>query len=202
MPERIGVRELPAGSVGTKGLLFSSVSYDDEAWIEDAVRFLVSAVEENGTKKAKPIVVHSLRVGFYLYHLRIDSDVVLAGFFHDLLESTGVSAKEISSEYNKRVSQIVVANSVDKSNGNWEARYIDSIRRCQRIGTDALVVRAADAIDNVKRQLSSRRLERYDRLIRKIDLLIEAFEQIPFHEIHDRLIDDLHFCKSRLITGI
>jgi len=115
--------------------------------IERALRYLVRTFESSGDNP-KPVILHSTRVGIDLYDRGDEEHVVIAGFLHDLLEDTAVSADEIRSEFGDEVGAIVEAATVDDSIDEYLERHYDIYGRCFDLGRDAVVVKAADILDN------------------------------------------------------
>ncbi len=114
--------------------------------IERAVEFLVNAIQETG-HNPKPVILHSVRVGMYLYEQDCGPEVVIAGLLHDLLEDTETSIHEIENEFGSNVSELVWANSYDVSLPRPQ-RDIELVDRCSRHGFDALLIKGADILDN------------------------------------------------------
>ncbi|WP_435359976.1 HD domain-containing protein [Haloarchaeobius sp. DFWS5] len=118
---------------------------DDE--IEQAIQYLVHSFESSGDNP-KPVILHSTRVGMDLYDREYEKHVVVAGFLHDLIEDTDVTADEIRSEFGDEVATIVAATSFDTEIDGYLERHYDIYKRCFELGRDAVVVKAADLLDN------------------------------------------------------
>jgi (p)ppGpp synthase/HD superfamily hydrolase len=116
---------------------------------EKAIILLTKAMS-NGQTWDKPTLFHSIRVGSKLYEMGYPRDIVLAGFLHDLLEDTPVGSDQIESQFGKRVLEIVKANSKDPSIKDSHEKRKDMVVRCAATGSDALIVKIADVVDNFK----------------------------------------------------
>jgi len=116
---------------------------------EKAISLLANAMPATLALK-KPTLFHSIRVGSDLYLRGYPREMVLAGFLHDLLEDTDVSADQIEAQFGKRVLEIVQANSRDASIPDPHMRKKDVILRSIQTGSDALTVKLADIVDNFK----------------------------------------------------
>jgi (p)ppGpp synthase/HD superfamily hydrolase len=116
---------------------------------EKAIRLLTEAMPASRTWN-KPTLFHSIRVGSDLYLKSYPREMVLAGFLHDLLEDTEVTADQIEKQFGKRVLEIVQANSKDNSIPDPHLRKKDLILRCVQTGFNALTVKLADIVDNFK----------------------------------------------------
>lgn len=115
--------------------------------IERAIRYLVHSFESSGNNP-KPVILHSTRVGMDCYRRGYESRIVVAGFLHDLLEDTDVTAEEIRSRFGAEVTEIVEATSFDDSIDGYLQRCYDVYSRCFELGRSAVVVKAADILDN------------------------------------------------------
>jgi (p)ppGpp synthase/HD superfamily hydrolase len=116
--------------------------------IEDAIKFLVFAIREYG-KNTKPVILHSVRVGFHLYNLEYDKDIVIAAILHDVIEDTDIDIKEVEEKFGKEVAKLVEGNSFDENIEDKTERYKENFERCRKAGKDALIVKAADFFDNI-----------------------------------------------------
>ena len=96
----------------------------------------------------KPTLLHSIRVGTYLYNNRYSQNIVLGGYLHDIIEDTEIDNKLIEEKFGKSVLDIVLANSKDPSLA--EDTNQELLQRCLAYGEDALVVKTADILDNYK----------------------------------------------------
>jgi len=116
---------------------------------EKAVRLISSAfpIEEN---RRKPILMHVLRVGFYLYENDYSEEIVLGGLLHDVLEFSDVTREDIEREFGGGVLEIVVANTQNREIEGKIERWEDMVIRCVDAGSDSLVVKAADVLDSLK----------------------------------------------------
>lgn len=115
--------------------------------IEEAIKFLVFAIEKSKNNE-KPVIFHSIKVGIYLYREGYAKEMVIAGILHDLLEDSDVAFEEIEKRFGKRAARLVKANSFDKGVVDKRERYSQTFRRCLKVGKDALVIKAADILDN------------------------------------------------------
>jgi len=115
--------------------------------IQEAVVFLVTRMLESG-HNPKPVVFHSVCVGVRLYNLNYEPNIVKAGILHDIIEDSDTSLAEIVERFGEKVAQVVQSNTFDQTVGNRAAQGIECIQRCLNYGRDALIVRAADKLDN------------------------------------------------------
>jgi len=115
--------------------------------IERAIQYLVHSFESSGNNP-KPVILHSTRVGMNLYNRDYQKRTVISGLLHDLLEDTDVTSDEIRSKFGKDVANIVEATSFNESIDDYLKRHYDIYKRCFELGRSAVVVKAADILDN------------------------------------------------------
>jgi (p)ppGpp synthase/HD superfamily hydrolase len=115
--------------------------------IERAIKFLVFAIHKSGNNP-KPVILHSIRVGLYLNNLGYGKNIILAAILHDIIEDSETSLEEIKQQFGQEVASIVEANSFDKTVADKTERYKEAFNRCLKKGKDALIIKAADILDN------------------------------------------------------
>lgn len=140
--------------------------------LERAIVFLVLAMERSGNNP-KPVILHSIRVAFLLNEQSYDPHIVIAGALHDLIEDSATTLKEIEQSFGVRVAQLVSANTFDKTIADRIQRDTDMLERCKQEGKDALLIKAADILENSYHfQLDpTRDLDRW--LLKKMGLFLE-----------------------------
>jgi len=120
--------------------------------IQRAIRFLIDCcLNREGDQKIanpKPVVMHSLRIGFDLLKRGYVKDIVIGAILHNVEEDAGVSIKEIEKRFGKKVAKIVEAVSYDPNIADNKERYLDTYKRIVKAGRDAIIVSVADHIDN------------------------------------------------------
>ncbi len=115
--------------------------------VEKAISFLVYAFTTTG-HNPKPVILHSIRTGLYLYHQNHAQDVVVAAILHDLIEDTDVKIGDIEKEFGTAVARLVEANSFNTAITQRNERDMDMLKRCKEGGKWAMLIKAADIFDN------------------------------------------------------
>lgn len=159
-----------------------------EERVEEAVLFLVKVLAPRSRRGKKAVVLHSLRVGFYLMSLGFGEDVVIAGILHDVAEKTDHSPGALGRRFGGRIGRIVAAVTNNQRIHDALGRYEDSIRRCRECGEEALIVRAADLMDNSDRLLARGSDERLIKMADKIRLLLKTCRDAG---VDARVVEDL-----------
>lgn len=117
--------------------------FEKRELIEKAVNFITTKFQETKKELTKPVLFHSLNIGFYLYKKGYSVNAVLAGLLHDTTEDTQTTLEEITEIFGKEVTDLVDANS--KREGE---KTREMIGRCIALGEEALIVKAADVMEN------------------------------------------------------
>lgn len=115
--------------------------------IEEAIIFLVREYTSSG-RNPKPVILHSILVGLSLAKLDYPIHVIQAGFLHDIIEDSSVSIKSVKEQFGDKVVSIVAACTYDRSIRDKTKQYKDAMRRAREAGKEALIVMAADLIQN------------------------------------------------------
>ena len=128
-------------------MVFSEKNPRDAQKIEEAIIFLVTRMLESG-HNPKPVVLHSVRVGMYLYNYNYEPDIVKAAILHDIIEGSDTTVDEIREHFGDKVAQLVQANTFDNTAGDRTIQGEECLQRCLEYGKDALIVKAADMLEN------------------------------------------------------
>ncbi|MCL4541516.1 MAG: HD domain-containing protein [Chloroflexi bacterium] len=122
--------------------------------VERAITFLVQTITASGNNP-KPVVLHSVRVAMHLLHLGHSIDVVVAALLHDVVEDSATSIADIERAFGSVVAQLVEVNTFDLLDLRQAHDYAtkrlaatQSFQRASALGKDALLIRAADMLDN------------------------------------------------------
>jgi guanosine-3',5'-bis(diphosphate) 3'-pyrophosphohydrolase len=161
-----------------------------ERRFEHAVRLLSRYMPDDPSRR-KPIVMHALRVGMFLYEKDYSEHVVLAGFMHDIVEWTDCPPELVSKTFGQRVLDIVQANTKDRSIEDPVERRADYVKRCAELGEDALIVKAADALDSYRFYKSVGDVSESERSMSIAKLVLE----IKTDEMKDPIFDELKTLK-------
>ena len=124
-----------------------------------AIKFVAEAHEGHYRKGTKiPYISHLMNVMKILCENDCDTEVVVAGILHDVVEDTPVTIELVERKFGKRVAQVVAgASEPDKiqKDTQWKASWkerkqhtIEYLRTTKDI--DKLLVSCADKLDNAK----------------------------------------------------
>lgn len=175
---------------------------EEDEEIERAIRYLVRSFESSGDNP-KPVILHSTRVGMELYDRGYGEPIVVAGFLHDLIEDTDVTADEIRSKFGDEVATIVEAVSFGERIDDYLERHYDIYDRCFELGRSAVLVKAADISDNSDYYHlgDSEALQR--KLIEKMEYFIDNAEPyIGEEDVYRELEEKLPAVEERVQESI
>ena len=174
---------------------------DDEE-IERAIRYLVHSFESSGDN-SKPVILHSTRVGMDLYDRDYQKHIVISGILHDLLEDTDVTSEAIRSKFGNDVANVVEATSFDEDIDDYLKQHYDIYNRCFELGQSAVVVKAADILDNSDYYDMGGSEELRTNLLKKMEYFVDKSESyIGEEEIYQELNDKLPLVKERLTKDV
>lgn len=97
----------------------------------------------------KPVLMHDLRVGMFLYERGYPKEVVIGGLLHDIFEQSDIHQDMIGAEFGNDVLAIVLANTQNSDIADTVEKWKDMVNRCVIAGKNALIVKAADVFDSL-----------------------------------------------------
>ncbi len=148
----------------------------DDQKIEEAIIFLVQALQ-TFNRSTKPVLMHSLRIAYWLYDLGYGKDIVIAALFHDLMEDSSVEENTLVERFGRNVFDMVLACTLDKTIEDHKARYFKSFMEADRMGAACLIVRAADLIDNSYYYHLAENEKQFQILLEKFNCFLKISEQ-------------------------
>src|SRR6056297_3450811 len=74
--------------------------------IEDAVKYLVIAILENNETN-RPLLLHSLRIGFNLHLNNYPDYIIIAGILHDIVIETHITPEDIENNFESRIGDLI-----------------------------------------------------------------------------------------------
>lgn len=113
---------------------------------ENTVRFIAHHIWSY-TKLGKPTLLHSINVWSLLIKTSCSPNVCLAWFLHDIIEDTDITSEYLLERYGDTITELILANTKDMSLPK-EERDVELFARCAKTGIGAMLIKAADIIDN------------------------------------------------------
>jgi (p)ppGpp synthase/HD superfamily hydrolase len=119
--------------------------------INKAIMFATVAHSDQKRKGAdKPYILHPLEAGIVVSQMKYDTDLICAAILHDTVEDAKVDYETIEVLFNKKISDLVKAQSEDKSKC-WKERKQHTIDYYNSIATeDEKIVCLGDKLSNMR----------------------------------------------------
>lgn len=115
--------------------------------IEKAISYLVETYKKSG-KNPKPVIFHSITVGTYLFELGYDTDTIITGILHDLIEDTDATLEDIENNFSPEIASYVEAVSFKSDINDPVKQYKDMFNRTFLAGKVPTVVKSVDILLN------------------------------------------------------
>ena len=96
-----------------------------------------------------PYILHPIEVMQILYSMRANTDVMIAGILHDVVEDTDVSLDEIRECFGGDVADLVAYVSEDKTK-TWDERKNDTIAKLVQADKEEKMLVLADKLSNIR----------------------------------------------------
>lgn len=124
--------------------------------IKKAIQF--AARKHHGHMRAEaeplPYITHLFSVALLVAEDGADDDTVTAALLHDTIEDTSTTREEIADAFGERVASMVEALTESKELP-WRERKEAYLVNLETAPTEALVVMAADKIDNIESKIEA-----------------------------------------------
>lgn len=97
-----------------------------------------------------PYILHPLEAGIIVSQIKYDENLICAAILHDTVEDAHITYEAIKEMFNDRVSELVEAQSEDKSK-SWKVRKQHTIIHLATIqDEDIKIVSLADKLSNIR----------------------------------------------------
>ncbi|MDQ3076686.1 MAG: RelA/SpoT family protein [bacterium] len=134
--------------------LIKNPSPEDITLIEKAYRFAEEAHKDQKRYSGEPHFVHLYETAKNLAELGMDTDTIAAGFLHDSLEDTKVSAQEIQKEFGSEILFLVEGvTKLGKIKFRNSTQHNESMRKLFIAMSEdlrVLIIRLADRLHNMQ----------------------------------------------------
>ena len=98
----------------------------------------------------KPMIIHPISVGELLKEYGCDSQVIAAGFLHDVVEDTSYTLEDIQKEFGTDIASLVQGASEPDKSLSWEERKAHTIAETRKLPLRNKLVICADKINNLE----------------------------------------------------
>lgn len=128
-------------------IMHTFISPENSFKIEKAISYLIKKYNESG-RNPKPVILHSLRVGVCLLEFGYETDIIITGILHDLVEDTDVSIDDIKNNFSTEIANYVEAVSFKSSILDPVEQYKEMFTRTISEGRIPIIVKSADILAN------------------------------------------------------
>ena len=175
---------------------------------ERALRLAAQAHQRQNRKASDvPYITHLVHVSVILLRYGFPTEVAVAGLLHDVVEDQDVDLAQVEEAFGARVAEVVAALSERKvdSQGQkrpWQVRKREGMEQVGQASLEAVAVKAADALHNLRCMALDARQEGpriWQRFSRGPEFLLDYYRQVlgiarerlPDHPLVDELADAL-----------
>lgn len=118
--------------------------------IQEAAKF-AAKVHEGKMRKgtAVPYIVHPLETAVIVSGITKDQEVISAALLHDVIEDAGVTYECLREKFGRRVADLVLAESEDKSK-SWLERKEATIRHLAEASREVRLICLGDKVSNLR----------------------------------------------------
>lgn len=117
---------------------------------EQAIKFVIKAFEhQKRIKEDINLAFHSITVGFMLKSINCNSDIIISGLLHDVIEDTDYDYQYIKYNYGSTIANNVLAVSEDKNIKNWKQRKTTFIESLKNKNENIILIELADKLHNL-----------------------------------------------------
>ena len=126
----------------------------DVALVTKAYAFAEKAHEGQKRFSGEPYFLHAAEVGYSLAHIGMDSSTIAAGFLHDTMEDSGVTAEVMETEFGSEILSLV--RGVTKLGAlryHGMERHTESLRKLFAATAEdirVLIIKLLDRLHNAK----------------------------------------------------
>lgn len=119
--------------------------------IDYAIYFATKAHNGQKRKSEKDVdmIFHPFTVGMILQRADANTNCVVAGILHDVVEDTKYTIEDIQKEFGKEIATIVEEVSEDKKLP-WKERKTEAINKIKTASIEGKMVECADKISNLE----------------------------------------------------
>jgi len=128
-----------------------NMNKNDLDLIDYAIYFATKA-HTGQKRKSEPevdMIFHPFTVGMILQRAGANTNTVIAGILHDVIEDTIFNLEDVQNEFGKEIAQTVFEVSENKDL-HWKERKIDAINKIKTASLEGKLVECADKIHNLE----------------------------------------------------
>ncbi len=189
----------------------SNKTYDLER-IEKAYDIAKAAHEGQMRSSGDPYISHPIEVAIILVELGMDSDTIIGGLLHDVVEDTSVTMEDVTKIFGKDIAVLVdgvtkLANIPYSSRAEQQAENVRKMLLAMAQDVRVVIIKLADRLHNMRtldfrtaekqRNKSLETMEIYAPIAHRLgirsvkeeleDLSLKHLDPVAYHEIEEQL---------------
>lgn len=184
-------------SIGINSLL-NAIKYADHSYnidfITRAFEFAKNCHTFQTRLSGEPYIIHPVNVALILINLGMDTNSVVAGLLHDVIEDTKVSKKDISEKFGSDVALLV--DGVTKLSNvplrTEEEQHIENIRKmllAMSKDIRVIIIKLADRLHNMRTAQSWSEQKRRDKSLETMEIYAPLAQRLGMRTIKEELED-------------
>lgn len=127
----------------------STVVFNKDKQVLKAFAFAENVHHNQKRKDGSAYITHPFEVALILMQNHGDSDLVCAGFLHDVIEDTDITEEELKEAFPEGVTSLVIRDSEDK-NKSWEERKSATVEAIKHADRRLKMLMCADKLANLR----------------------------------------------------
>ena len=128
---------------------------DSLALIERAYRYAQEHHQGQFRRSGEPYMIHAAQVGYILATMKVGPRTICAGLLHDVLEDCGVSAEQMSADFDEEITMLVegvtkIGNLKFKDEKEYQAANHRKIFIAMANDIRVIVIKLVDRLHNMR----------------------------------------------------
>lgn len=155
----------------------------------------------------EPYISHPIRVAKILEENGASEELICAGYLHDVIEDTNMTIEQIEAVFGKRVRDLVLAHTEDKSLP-WKDRKETTIEQIKRGSRDIKWLIVADKLDNLLdieeayKHMGEAIWEQFNAGKSEQYWYFSSIAQYMFDELEEKDIPPFFYTYERLVKNV
>jgi hypothetical protein len=176
----------PVNEVSKLRSLTHYLGGEENAAICEAVDYAARAHDGQRRKSGDPYIIHPLEVACVLAELRLDSDTIIAGLLHDVVEDTSKSLADIREAFGAHVASIVagVTDDDDRPDIENQRQLLLAISADFRVA----LVKLADRVHNLRTLGAMPKEKQVKKAKETLRLFVPLARQLGVYQLEDELL--------------